>query len=273
LTVTDLLPAASGHLWIADARARALKVYSQQGWRLQVLGHDATGLRCPVSLASLHGRWIAALDGHLPAVVVLDDAGRPVRRFRLPELDRPVQICALGERRLAVVGSGWGAGAGKLVHLYTPAGEYIESLFGEPRNVRASERAYLAAVGDALYLGHTSTDSFAIYDIEASAVFSFPSVTARIARRVGRIVGFPGHLRGLFATSCGPLLALFACGTTARDYQYDLYSLDGEPMALGIPSSERVIGVEGPLFYSVCSLPGGDQTLRVWKLSFNGNGS
>jgi hypothetical protein len=257
LCVTDLLAAASGRLWIADAPAKALKIYSPQGWRLQALDREATGLRRPVSLTSLYGRWIAALDGLLPAVAILDESGRSVRRFRLHEVDRPVQVCSLSDRRLAVLGAGWGRGSGKLVHLYTTGGEYIESFFSEPRGGRSQGRAYAATLGELLYLAHTGTDSFAVYDLAADAVLSFPSVASRDA----------GTLRGLFATRCGPLLALYARG--AGDYWYDIYGLDGAPIALGVPSGERVVGVEGPFFYSVHSAPGGDPTLRVWKLRFD----
>ncbi|UCC84358.1 MAG: hypothetical protein JSW46_05350 [Gemmatimonadota bacterium] len=259
LCVSDLLAAASGRLWIADAPAKALKVYSPQGWIVQALDREATGLRRPVSLTSLHGRWIAALDGLLPAVAILDESGRTVRRFRTHEVDRPVQVCCLSDRRLAVLGSGWGRGAGKLVHLYSTGGEYIESFFGEPRDGRSAGRAYAATMGETLYLAHTSTDSFAVYDLEADAVLSFPCVAARGV----------GTLRGLFATRCGPLLALYA--RDDGDYLYDIYGLDGTPIALGVPSDERVVGVEGPFFYSVHNPPGGDPTLRVWKLRFEKN--
>jgi hypothetical protein len=259
LCVTDLLAAASGRLWIADAPAKALKIYSPQGWIVQVLDRQATGLRRPVSLTPLHGRWIAVLDGLLPAVAILDESGRTVSRFRIHEVDRPVQVCSLSDRRLAVLGSGWGRGAGKLVHLYTTGGEYIESFFGEPRDGRSAGRACAATLGETLYLAHTGTDSFAVYDLEADAVISFPSATGQGT----------GTLRGLFATRCGPLLALRARGD--GDYLYDIYGLDGTPVALGVASSERVVAVEGPLFYSVHNGPGGDPTLRVWKLRFEGN--
>ncbi|UCC73869.1 MAG: hypothetical protein JSV86_04720 [Gemmatimonadota bacterium] len=270
LTVTDVLAAASGRLWIADAVAKALKIYSPQGWCLGTLDREATGLRRPVSLAPLHGRWIAALDGLLPAVAVLDEAGRPLRRFRLHEVDRPVQVCSLNDRKLAVLGSGWGRGSGKLVHLYTTGGEYIESFFGEPREPQCDGRAYAATMGEMLYLAHSRTDSFAVYDLDAGAVLSFPSVTARIAARAGRDAGFAGDLRGLFAMRCGPLLAAYT--RDAGDYLYDLYAADGTPIALGLPSGERVVGVEGPFFYSVHGAPGGDTTLRVWKLGLEGDG-
>ncbi len=258
LCVSDLLAAASGRLWIADALAKALKIYSPQGWCLQALDREATGLRRPVSLASLHGRWIAALDGLLPAVAILDESARTVRRFRVHEVDRPVQVCSLSDRRLAVLGSGWGRGAGKLVHLYTAGGEYIESFFGEPREGRSAGRVYAATMGETLYLAHTSTESFAVYDLQADAVLSFPSAAGQAA----------GTLRGLFATRCGPLLALYA--PADGEYLYDIYELDGTPIALAVPSNERVVGVEGPFFYSVHSAPGGDPTLRVWKLRFEG---
>ena len=52
------------------------------------------------------------------------------------------------------------------------------------------------------------------------------------------------------------------------DYRYDLYSLDGTPMALGLHSPERVVGVEGPLFYSLRNTETGPDELRVWRMSF-----
>ena len=270
LTVSDLLPVASGRYWVADARAAVLKIYSQQGDLVRTLGRGATGIRRPVSLTSFHGRWIAALDGRLPAIVILDERGRPLRRFPLPEVDRPLQICNVGDRLLAVVGSGWGRGSGRLVHLYSPAGDHVESLFGAPRH--GSGRAYVAAAGIAVYLGHSASESFAIYDLEARAILSFPSLAARIARSVGRDAGFAGDLRGLFATACGPLLAVYTADSGPRRYLYDLYSLEGEPIALGLPSRERVVGVEGPLFYSVRATADGALTLNVWKLSYPENG-
>ena len=150
LTVSDLLPTASGRFWVVDAKAEVLKVYSQEGRQLRSLAQRATGLRRPVGLASLHSRWIAALDGHLPAIVIMDEAGRVLRRFPLPELDRPVQVCNLGDRLLAVVGTGWGPGSGRLVHLYSKTGDYIESLFGEPKSKPMSGRAYMAAAGSSM---------------------------------------------------------------------------------------------------------------------------
>jgi len=266
LTVSDLLPTSSGRFWVVDAKVAALKIYSQEGRQLRSLAQRATGLRRPVGLASLHGRWIAALDGHLPAVVIMDEAGRVVRRFPLPELDRPVQVCNLGDRILAVVGAGWGPGQGRLVHLYTKSGEYIESLFGEPRRKPASGRAYMAAAGSAMYMGHDRTDSFAIYDVEARGVVAFSNLNPAISDGRGRYGG-DAVLSGLFAASCGPLIAQFAPGS-GRDYRYDLYSLDGKPMALALHSPERVVSVEGSLFYSVRTDGDGNNELRVWRMSF-----
>ncbi len=268
LDVSELLPAASGRFWLADAQAAALKIYSEQGWRLRTLARETTGIRRPVSLTALHGRWIMALDGAVPAVVVLDEAGRALSRFPLPELESPVQICNPDDRRLAVVGSGFGPGSGKLVHLYTAGGEYLESLFGEPREGQGAGRAFVAAAGDMLYLGHSRRDSFWIYDVEAHSVISFPSVTARIARRLEPQAGFEWTLCGLFATACGALLAAYSRGSACREYLYDLYALDGTPVALGLRAAQRVVGVEGPFFYSVSRDPNAGTTLEVWKLGF-----
>jgi len=273
LDVSGLLHAACGRFWVADARAAALKIYSEQGWRLRTLGREATGLRRPVSLTPLHGRWIAALDGSLPGVVVLDESGRALSRFPLPELDCPVQLCNLGDRRLAVVGSGFGPGAGKLVHIYTAGGEHIESLFAEPRGERGAGRAFVAAAGEALYLGHSRCDSFWIYDVEAHSVVAFPSLTARLARRLGSEAGFGWTLCGLFATACGALLAAHSRGSAAREYLYDLYALDGTPVALGLRAAQRVVGVEGPFFYALSREPHAGTTLAVWRLESAGDAS
>ena len=156
-------------------------------------------------------------------------------------------------------------GCQRIVHVGRPI---VESLLGEPRDARPGDRVYLSAVGELLYIGHSRTDSFAIYELEGHAVLSFPSDTARIAERLGRDIGFAGALRGLFATACGPLLAVYSRGSAGgRDYLYDRYGLDGSPIALGTPSREHVLGVEGSLYYSVRRAPGGDVTLRIWRLS------
>ena len=246
-----------------------LLVYSQEGQLLRVLNRSSTGLRRPVSLTSFHGRWVAALDGGRPAVVILDDRGRTLRRFPLPELDRPLQVCNVADRLLAVVGAGWGRGSGRLIHLYSPAGEHAESLYGEPRS--GAGRAYAAVAGQSVYLGHTATDSFAIYDLQASVVSSFPCRAASVVREEGRDVKISRPLRGLFATACGPLIAAFTGGRTAG-YHYDLYDLDGSPIARGLESPERIIGVEGPIFYSVRTSADGAATLRVWKLGYSEGG-
>ncbi len=264
LTVSDLLATSSGRIWVADSAAADLKIFSQDGHRLGSLKRRTTGLRRPVSLAPLHSRWIAALDGHLPAVVILDELGRVVRRFPTPELDRPVQVCNLDDRRLAVVGTGWGAGSGWLVHLYTTGGEYLESLFGEPRSAGESDRAFVAAASSSVYIGHSRTDSFAVYDVEARAVLSFANLNASVAEHWRRYGESTPPLKGLFAAPCGPLIAQYA-SPAGTDFTYDLYDLDGSAIALGLKSPERVVGVEGPLFYSVRALPQGSE-LRVWRL-------
>ncbi len=271
LAISDLLPTASGRFWVADAAAAKLRVYTSRGEQRATLDRHATGVRRPVSLAALQGRWIAVLDGQLPSLVILDEAGRELRRFPLPELDRPHQVCNLGDRWLAVVGSGWGPGSGRLVHLYTTGGEYVESLFGEPREAERTCYAFAAAAGSALYLGHSRTDSFAIYDVDARAVLSFPNLASRYSNTAVQRPAAKVGLRGLFATSCGPLLAMSGPAGDACEFRYDLYSLDGTPVALGVGSSERVMGVEGSLFYSV-KTAGGETVLNVWKLKY-GNGS
>ncbi|UCF19320.1 MAG: hypothetical protein JSU87_15540 [Gemmatimonadota bacterium] len=273
LGVSDLLASAAGQIWVVDVMSASLKVYSQDGWPLRTLGRFATGLRRPGSLTALHGRWIAALDGHVPAVVIMDESGQVVRRFPLPELERPLQICNLGDRWLAVVGRGWGSGSGKLVHLYTPDGEHVESLFGEPHDPAAAGRPFVAAAGRAIYLAHSHTDSFAIYDVEACAVLAFPRLSVGLGRRVDEATGFTGKLRGLFATACGSLLALYKPEVDDQDFLYDLYDLSGAPIAAGLRTPERVVGVEGPLYYSVRASRNGDTRLRVWKLRFQPNGT
>jgi hypothetical protein len=272
LQVDDLLPMTSGRFWVADAGAWLLKVYSNDGRRVGFLDRRATGLRQPVSMTSLHERWIAVLDGYLPAVALLDESGSLIRRFPLPELDRPVQIVNLRDRRLAVVGTGWGAGVGHLVHLYTLEGDYIESLFGEPRERQPPGRAYAAAAGDAFYIGHSHTDSFAVYDVEARAVVSFSNLNAPLETREQGSRYSSHELRGLFATACGPLIAQYVENDNTSEHLYDLYGLDGTPIALGLRSPERVVGVEGPFFYSVQTSCQDGARLRVWKLAFGQDG-
>lgn len=266
LTVSDFLATTSGRLWVTDETACVLKIYSHDGRRIGTLARYDTGLRRPVSLTSLHERWVAVLDGYLPAVAILDESGRLTRRFPLPELDRPVQVLNLANRRLAVVGSGWGAGAGHLVHLYTPSGEYVESFFGEPRVDRSPGRAYVAGAGSSVYIGHSQTDSFAVYDVEARAVVSFSnlSVPACLEETTGRCSSL--GLTGLFATPCGPLIAQYANADDVGEYSYDLYGLDGSPVALGLRSRERVVGVEGSLYYSLRANGANAALIRVWKL-------
>lgn len=271
LAVSDLLPVASGRIWIADARAGAVEVYSQQGQRLAVLGCGVTGLRRPVSLTGFHGRWIAALDGGRAALSILDERGRALRRFLLPEVDRPRQLCNVEDRLLAVIGTGWGRGAGRLLHLYTPAGEHVESLHGEPRWVRGRRqgRPYAVALDGRLCVGDTRTESFVVYDL-GGGVRSFPNLSARLARRLDGGGGFAGTLRGLFAAPFGSLIALYTGGREAGRFVYDAYAPDGTPLALGLESRERLVGIEGWLFYSLCRTDRCSARLRVWKLKLPG---
>jgi hypothetical protein len=118
-----------------------------------------------------------------------------------------------------------------------------------------------------VYLGHTATDSFAIYDLRASSVSSFPCLTPTV-HEAGPSDDNSRPLRGLFATACGPLIAAFK-DRRGGGYLYDLYQLNGSPIALGLQNPERIIGVEGPIFYSVRTLADGGATLRVWKLGYS----
>ena len=276
LKIADLLPTASGRMWIVDAETRALQIYSQDGQRLGTLNRDTTGLRRPVSLSAVHVRWVAVLDGYTPRVAILTDAGRVVQRFPLPEVDRPVQICNLGDRMLAVVGSGWGPGSGKLVHLYNLAGEHLESFFGEPRGGTSPGRPFAASAGTSVYLFHSRSHSFSIYDVKARDILAFPCLAGRETGRLGRAVGGEGAgagggaLVGLFATACGPLLAAYELRSPEIEYAYDLYALSGTTIAAGLHARDRVVGVEGPFFYAVRSAADGGAELRVWKMKFNG---
>lgn len=272
LAVSDFLATTSGRLWVTDESACVLRIYAHDGRRVGTLARYDTGLRRPVSLTTLHERWVAVLDGYVPAVAILNEAGRVARRFPLPEVDRPLQILNLDDRRLAVVGSGWGPGVGHLVHLYTPGGDYIESLFGEPRAGEHRGRAFVAGAGSSVYIGHSLTDSFAVYDVEARGVVSFSSLKTppRTQESGGRYSS--QRLRGLFATACGPLIAQYEDDETASGYSYDLYGLDGSPIAQGLRSEERVVGVEGPLFYSVRTKGEGAASVRVWRLKYKESG-
>ena len=266
LTVTDLLPSASGLFWMADAAAGELKVYSQDGRRLRTLGREITGLSCPVSLTSLHGRWVAVLDGDRPRVCILDEAGRRQRHFQLPEIDRAYQLCNLGDRTLAVIGRGWGLAAGRIVHLYEPTGGYVESLFREPSDTGGDGRAYAATEGHVLYLADSRSDSFTTYDLRDCSVLSFPRLIG------GLDTGRSRTLQGLFVTGCAEVVAVSA-EDGGVGYIYDLYALSGRPIALGLRSPERVVALEGSLFYSVRVSPDRRPTLRVWRLRYEVTGS
>ena len=126
--------------------------------------------------------------------------------------------------------------------------------------------SWKVGVWAALWRSLTRTDSFAIYDVEARGVIAFSNLNPSVSESCGRYDG-DAVLTGLFAASCGPLIAQYA-PVSGREYRYDLSSLDGTPIALGLHSPERVVGVEGPLFYSVRTLEDGTNELRVWKMSF-----
>ena len=259
LDIGALLPDSAGRFWVAGPVSKTLGIYSQQGRRVRALDSRTTSVRAPVSLTGLHQRWVAVLDGKLPAVVIMDERGRPLRRFALPELDQPMRLCNLGDRYMAVMGTGWGRGRGRILHLYTLDGEYQESLFDEPHGGRG---ACVAAAGCSLYVSHGGGESFSIYDVEARSILSFPGHAAARERADGS--GRGCQLLDLFATQCGALLAVHR---DAREgsFVYDLYGLDGVTIAARLHSPERVVGVEGPLFYSVRRRETG-LTLRVWKL-------
>lgn len=261
LDIGALLPDSAGRFWVVGRGSKALGIYSQQGHRLRALDSTTTRVRTPVSMTGLHERWVAVLDGQLPAVVIMDERGHPLRRFALPELDQPVQLCNLGDRYMAVMGTGWGRGRGRIVHLYTLDGEYQESLFDEPYGNRS---ACVASAGSALYVSHGGGESFSIYDVEVRSVLSFPghALTAELGERSPDGPGCA--LLDLFATRCGALLAVHR-DEGERCYVYDLYGLDGSAIAARLHSPERVVGVEGPLFYSVRRGQAG-LMLRVWKL-------
>lgn len=261
LDIGALFPDSAGRFWVANQGSKTLGIYSQQGHRLRALDSRTTRVRAPVSMTGLHQRWIAVLDGQLPAIVIMDERGRPVRRFALPELDQPVQLCNLRDRYMAVMGTGWGRGRGRIVHLYTLDGEYQESLFDEPHGGRS---ACVAAAGSALYVSHGGGESFSIYDVEARSVLSFPGHAPTGEEGDGSPRGTACELLDLFATRCGALLAVHR-DDQERSYMYDLYGLDGVIIAARFHSPERVVGVEGPLFYSVQRGEAG-LTLRVWKL-------
>lgn len=263
IRVHELLPDDSGRFWIVNDERSSIRIFSQQGRCLRVLEAVGTRVRTPTSLAHVHERWIAVLDGKLPAVAVLDERGETVRRFALPELDNPLQLRNLGDRLLAITGSGWGRGHGYLVHLYTLAGEYQESLFAEPHDAR---RVYVATAGSRLYFGQRGGDSFSIYDVEARSILSFPSHASDAHDQRPEVDGplNGDRLTGLFATRCGILLAVYREERSSA-FVYDVYGLDGSTLATRLRMPERVVGVEGPLFYSVRRDDEG-LILHVWKL-------
>lgn len=279
--VADLMATRAGGFWVADPEIGALRVHAPDGTLVRALGREDTSLSRPVSLTGLHGHWIVALDGRKPRLAVLDEAGRLQRRFPLPEVDRPVQVCNLGDRWLAVAGDGWRAGAGKLIHLYTPFGDHEDSLFAVPMGRRGGGRAYVASYGTSIYLAHTRSEVVSIYDILSRTVIAFPtwaeeedaiSSSGSLPRRAGG--GRGGELAGLFATRCGEALTMYRTEGSDGGFVYDLHALNGRPVARGLWAEERVVGLEGPFFYSVAASMGsvqrGSVPLRIWKLSYPG---
>ena len=278
--VADLMATSMGEFWVADPEAGALRVHAPDGTLIRILGREDTSLSRPVSLTGLHGRWIVALDGRKPRLAVLDEAGRLQRRFPLPEVDRPVQVCNLADRWLVVAGDGWRAGAGKLIHVYTLFGDHVESLFSVPNTGRAHGRAYIAAYGTSIYLAHTRSEVVSIYDTLARTVIAFPAsgdgdgpggAGEPGAAADGRVTC--DELAGLFATRCGEALTMYRAGGPDGGYVYDLNGLGGHPVARGLWTRERVVALEGPFFYSVAAATGSagrvtGMSLRVWKLAY-----
>jgi hypothetical protein len=141
--------------------------------------------------------------------------------------------------------------------VYTASGDHVESLFAIPRGHRGpAGRPHIATWQDAIYLAHTETDSVAIYDESARTMLSFPTAAEDAS----------GRLAGLFATRCGEVLTMWRA-PNGGGYLYDLHALSGHAIARGLAVPDRIVGLEGPFFYSV-EESGAELRLRVWKLRY-----
>lgn len=272
---------ASGHFWLVDREGGAggaggnVKIYAPEGRLCHVLRGGARGadLCDPVSATTVHGSWVAVLDAGAGRVSLYDARARRQGGFDVPQVDEPRQIRNLGDQHLAVVGRGGGDRSRRLVHLYRLDGRYSESVFAAAhrgvreargfasasQDVHACPVAHSAATGRCLLVAYGPTESVTQYDFETRLVHSFPC--NQDARRDG------SALCGLFAAASARVVVMYRAPGAVPRYEYALYTLAGELILGNVHSPQRLVGVEGRLFYSIGGAePEGGLTLRVCRL-------
>lgn len=278
LAVGELVSTPSGHFWLVDPRAGDVKIYGLGGRLLHVLrgGSRLADLCAPVSLAHVHGSWVAVLDAGAGRVVLYDGRARRQGGFDLPQVEAPFQLRNLGDEHLAVVGPGGGRRPDRLVHLYRFDGRYAESVFSVSRRAVRETRdtasrdptfepphatAQSAAVGRSILLAYAPARSVTRYDFATRMVHSFPLDPGADS------TGGAAALHGLFAGPGGRVVVMQRTWEPVERYVYALYDASGEVVLGNVHSSQRVVGVEGRLFYSIrTSQADGGFTLQICRL-------
>lgn len=267
----EVASTAAGQFWWVDPHAADVRIYGSDGRLLHVLrgGSRLADLCAPVSVAPFHGSWIAVLDAGAGRVSFYDGRARRQGGFDLPHVDEPLQLRNLADRHLAVLGSGGGRVTDRWVHLYRPDGRHLESVFslahrtgGRPaRNGSApasgATALQSAAAGRSLWLAYQPAAGVVLYDFESRLVRSFPLEVASDA----------GSLCGLFAAPHDGVVVMFREPEPGARYVYELYAATGERVLGPIRSPQRLVGVEGKLFFSID--PGADEEgphLRICRL-------
>lgn len=283
LDVGEVASADHGDVWVVDRAARDVKIFAPDGRLRHVLrGRSRLADLCsPVSLAPFHGSWMAILDAGVGRVHFYDVRARRQGGFDLPQVEQPVQLRSLADGRLAVVGRG-GDGNGRWVHLYRPDGRHAESVFRVPaQRVRERVRApgapgtpatdgaaapatdavpHSAVAGRSLWLAYGPAASVVLYDFATRLVHSFPL-------EAGVRPANAASVCGVFAAHGGRVIVMYQTADAEARYAYDLYTAAGEPVLANVRSPQRLVGVEGKLFYSMDAADGDDAwRLRVCRL-------
>lgn len=275
LDVGEVAGTDRGDIWIVDRRAQDVKIFAPDGRLRHVLRGRSrlTELCAPVGLSPFHGSWMAVLDAGVGRVHYYDVRGRRQGGFDLPQVEEPRQIRSLGDDGFGVIGRG-GDGRERWVHLFRPDGRHAESVFAAPsrfvreslssldrRPVRAEDAVpHAAAAGRSLWLAYEPSATVVWYDFSTRLVHSFPLDTG---------LRPPGSATvcGLFAAHGGRVIVMHRTSEAEERYAYDLYTAAGEPVITNVRSTQRLVGVEGRLFFSLDPLhPEEDCRLRVCRL-------
>jgi hypothetical protein len=255
---SDVAGTPPGHYWIVDAAAADVKVFGPEGRLRHVLrgGPGAVALCGPASVTAFHGSWVAVLDAGAGRVALYDGRARRLGGFDLLHVEEPLQIRNLGDRWLAVLGRGSGRAAGRWVHLYRPDGRHEESFFSLGARGRAGHggdgpaaahnaappNVQSAAAGQALWIAYEPGGAAVVYDLTHRLVHCFPLEPAP-----------PGEITlcGLFPAPGGRVIVMRGDAAPRRRFLYQLYTAAGELVMGDLRSPQRLVGVEGRLFYAI----------------------